>query len=294
MKFTVAMLCFITLLCSQQKYRVVKPIGSFKKTVVVTKKKKKAYYKLLKHKERTFRLKGPGIFKLQTVAALTKKIYSKGYTISYTINNGIPILLKHTTLKPSNVSEFLKKSSKVSRRKTFDIPLSRGENTIKVMLAESDIPVYGRFIYLAKKNKRTDWVSFKPQGKLNEAEVIVKETATTYLDVKEGFPLKVDVIGPIKLRVLSRLKLTHEDKGQQQYRMEVREDGDIKYTFQLVSKSSKLAHLGSDSEYRITKAKEILIDVPQGKHTYEIRPLTKLTTFIRLLLPKNDVLKSNL
>jgi len=80
-------------------------------------------------------------------------------------------------------------------------------------------------------------------------------------------------------------------KGRINYRLQVKEDGDVKNTYLLSSVRSEVTSYKKDGEKIPGKAKEIIINVPRGTHIYEIVPLDKDKNSIlgRILFPKNDI-----
>ena len=80
-------------------------------------------------------------------------------------------------------------------------------------------------------------------------------------------------------------------KGRINYRVQVKENDVIRNTYQLSSRRSEIAIYNDNNELIPGKASEFVIDVPKGRHTYEIVPLDKdkNTLLGRFLLPKKDV-----
>ncbi len=104
-------------------------------------------------------------------------------------------------------------------------------------------------------------------------------------------PLKVEINGPTELRVLTRIENHYQMKGRIHYRVQVKENGHLTSTYQLNSRRSEIAVYKYDKELIPGKACEFVIDVPKGRHTYEVLPLDKdkKTLLGRFLLPKKDV-----
>ena len=80
-------------------------------------------------------------------------------------------------------------------------------------------------------------------------------------------------------------------KGRINYRVQVKEDGEIKNTYLLSSVRSEVTSYKKDGEKIPGKAKEIVISVPGGTHIYKIIPLDEDKNSIlgRILFPKNDM-----
>ena len=80
-------------------------------------------------------------------------------------------------------------------------------------------------------------------------------------------------------------------RGRIDYRVQVSEKGKIINTYMLSSSRSEVATYKDDAKLIPGKGCEFVIDVPNGRHTYEIRLLDKSeqTALGRMLLPKKDV-----
>ena len=80
-------------------------------------------------------------------------------------------------------------------------------------------------------------------------------------------------------------------KGRINYRLQVKEDGEIRHTCLLSSVRSEITSYKKDGNKIPGKAKEIVINVPSGTHIYEIIPLDKdkKTILGRILFPKKDI-----
>jgi hypothetical protein len=80
-------------------------------------------------------------------------------------------------------------------------------------------------------------------------------------------------------------------KGRIHYRVQVMESNTVINTYQLTSERSEITVYKDSKELIPGKACEFVINVPKGRHTYEIFPLDedKSTLLGRLLLPKKDV-----
>ncbi len=93
------------------------------------------------------------------------------------------------------------------------------------------------------------------------------------------------------MRVLTRIENHYQMKGRIHYRVQVKENNNIISTYQLSSQRSEIAVYKYDNELIPGKACEFVIDIPKGRHIYEISPLDrdKNSLLGRCLLPKKDV-----
>ena len=98
-------------------------------------------------------------------------------------------------------------------------------------------------------------------------------------------------MGPTQLRVLTRIENHYHMKGRIHYRVQVKEDSRIVNTYQLSSRRSEITMYRENTELIPGKACEFVINVPKGKHIYEVTPLDKdkSTVLGRILFPEKDV-----
>jgi len=118
---------------------------------------------------------------------------------------------------------------------------------------------------------------------------VTNEDVVSYYRYSSAKPLKVRITGPTTLRVLNRVEFDYKMKGQLNYRVEVKEDRNVKNTYMLCTDRSDITRYKKDGKRTPGKAKEIVISVPSGTHTYEIITLDKCSVLGRILFPKKDI-----
>ncbi len=148
-----------------------------------------------------------------------------------------------------------------------------------------------RYFFHPTRNKKQEWISYSPLQPSQPVHLISSESTVNYYRFSTDEPLRVKVNGPTVLRVLTRVENHYQMKGRIKYRMQVKENNQVINTYQLNSKRSEITTYKNNAELIPGKAREFVINVPSGNHTYEILPLDKDKSTIlgRLLLPKNDV-----
>ena len=173
----------------------------------------------------------------------------------------------------------------------FEIVLGRGNHTIEVKLKDKNIPVANRYIFTPVKKKKQEWIAFSPKQPSEPVDLISRESTVNYYRFSMEKPVKIEIFGPTQLRVLTRIENHYQMKGRIHYRLQVKENSKVINTYQLSSRRSEIAVYKDNKELIPGKACEFVINVPKGKHTYEIIPLDKDKNSMlgRFLLPKKDV-----
>jgi len=148
-----------------------------------------------------------------------------------------------------------------------------------------------RYKFTPAKAKKQEWIAFCPKRPSEPVDLFSRESTVNYYRFSSTKTLKVEINGPTELRVLTRIENHYNMKGRIHYRVQVKENNEVINTYQLSSRRSEVAMYKDNSELIPGKACEFVIDVPKGRHTYEVLPLDKdkNTLLGRFLLPKKDV-----
>lgn len=271
----------------------LKPSGFQKKLPVVISGKTLNYYSMSDADPSVITVQGPGMLKINTRgqfkpgdADLIK------YTIWYTVDGGVQKSLQVNSAGRSKEAAYPDGTLGVpGQLKSFEIELLRGNHTLEFKLKDNLVSVSARYSFSPAKIKKQDWMAFSPLQPSEPVDLISRETTTAYYRFSMAKPLKVEVIGPTELRVLTRTENQFHMKGRINYRVQVKENGIVLNTYQLNSKVSEIAVYKDVKELIPGTACEFVIYIPKGKHLYEILPLDqdKSTLLGRLLIPKKDV-----
>ncbi len=175
--------------------------------------------------------------------------------------------------------------------KDFEIELGRGYHTVSFKISDENIPVAARYQFTPTKAKKIDWIAFCPLRPSEPVNLISRESKVGYYRFSKEKPLKVQINGPTELRVLTRIENHYQMKGRIHYRIQVKENSEVKNTYQLSSMRSDVAEYEDDRDLVPGKACEFVVKVPKGKHIYEILSLDKdkNTVLGRFLIPEKDV-----
>lgn len=122
-------------------------------------------------------------------------------------------------------------------------------------------------------------------------DLVTKEEVVHYYRFSQKKPLKIEIIGPTIVRVLTRFENHSDMKGRIDYRLQLKENGSVIHTYLLSSTFSDETTYKHEDKLIPGKATEFYIEVPSGRHIYTVVPMDKDKNNIlaRVLFPKKDV-----
>jgi hypothetical protein len=276
---------------SEQK--VVKPVNNKSKTVVIVSGEERDFYMLHPEKVTILNVRGPGKLKMFSRGTFTSEDQQTlDYSFKYRINGGTFVESKFRNIKRSKTSVYKDKKTGIpGTEEVTEVRLRDGENTIEIWGGNKKIKVAARYLFTPSKQRKIKWVTLTPLDPNEPVNLVADEEVINYFRFSEKKPLKIVINGPTQLRVLTRVENHADMKGRIVYRLQVKEDGTIKNTYQLNSLRSESAFYQKDPGNVPGRAKEIVISVPRGTHTYEIIPMDKDkgTILGKVLFPKKDI-----
>jgi hypothetical protein len=233
---------------------------------------------------------------------LTRACFAPGadkelsYTITYVVDGGEEHTVSLDDIERSKNATYLDGTRGVpGQLSDFEIKLGRGDHSIRFLLANNDVPVAARYKFIPLRKKNIKWISFSPAQPSVPVDLISRETIYDYYRFSGDSPLRVEIIGPTQLRIFTRLEHRYEMSGRAHYRVQIKENQEVINTFRLSSLRSEITMYKQNHELVPGKASEFVIQVPEGRHIYEIMPLDKdkNTVLGRLLIPEADVKLGN-
>lgn len=271
----------------------LKPSNYQKKVIMVISGKSRSYYSLSATDASVITVEGPGILTVNTRCQFKPgETNALKYATGYIIDGGQLKTFSVSSVGRSKEAAYPDGTMGVpGQLKSFEIELLRGNHTIEFKLKDNLVNVATRYSFKPAKLKKQDWLAFSPVPPSEPVDLITKETSTSYYRFSMEKPIKVEIIGPTELRVLTRTENQYQMKGRINYRVQVKENNIVLNTYQLHSKPSEVAVYKDVKNLIPGTACEVVIYVPKGKHVYEILPLDKDKGSLlgRMLLPKKDV-----
>ena len=166
-----------------------------------------------------------------------------------------------------------------------------GEHVLRVAFQSGEVPAVGvRYAFRSGEAGKPQ-APFQPQGTRETVTLLVKEKRLDYYIADASSPVKVDVIGPSRLRVVSRLIFREGARGSQRYEIVLLRDGDpLPNQVGNTTKSSGV-ECESHPEWILGTGETFYVDIPKGKHSVELRLANAEFpgVALRFSIPKKDI-----
>jgi hypothetical protein len=276
-------------------YRPLTP-ASFDRAVDVTiSGKNHNYYVLQPGTKVVVEVKGPSKLRIISRAVFD----GAGDTVTYTFagqrkGTRKTTAYKHTThaAEKVEIAGMTGKHVGLNRIKVVDVP--RGNQVYTFTLPKSaTTDVLLHFTLDANEFTRgTSVVALTPAEYTTAVDLVSREEMTPYYRIGTGHQVVLKLVGPVTLKVLSRIEFDANMNGKQKWKVRVTEDGKTKGTYSLASRKSELATYRETSALVPSRAETFFVEVPAGEHRYEFTlPENHRTVLLRFLLPKNELVK---
>lgn len=274
------------------KPKIIKPTNSRSQFVLIESGKKKIFFEIPQKDPSIISVKGPGKLKVTTRAQFLNDINKLSYIVYYNIDGNEYVKANFNDVMGSNKIKFEdNKNGNPGLAKDIEIELGPGEHNLNFRRQDDKPLIVARYVFSKIKEKKLKWVMLSPSRPKEPVDLVTHENAVHYYRFSKDKPLKMKINGPSILRVLTRFENHYDMKGTINYRLQLKENGNVIHTYLLNSTFSDVTSYKDNNKLIPGKAKEFYIEVPKGKHTYIITPLDKdkNTILARVLFPKKDV-----
>jgi hypothetical protein len=276
-------------------YRPLAPASFDKKAEVNLSGKNHTYYVLEPGTKVDVEVKGPSKLRV-----LTRAIFDgPGDSLTYTYAALRKGSRKATTFKqstrPADKATLTGEAGKrvgLSRTKVIEVP--RGAQTYTFSLPKNAPTRVLMHVTLDANEftRGTDVVAMTPAEFTTAVDLVAREETTPYYRVGTGHQVALKLVGPVTLKVLSRIEFDANMSGKQKWKVRVSEDGKTKGTYSLASRKSEITSYREKSSLVASRAETFYVEVPAGEHRYEFTlPENHRTVLLRFLLPKNELAK---
>lgn len=270
---------------------VVKPLNQKDRIVIKESGNDRVYYPIRQNDPSVIIIKGPGKLTVETRVQINKNEEKSVYSILYDIDGSRDV---EVNFKDAVISKKINSGNpdySFSIRKDIVIDLGPGEHSLNFRGKSPKQIIIARYFYTKLREKKLNWVMLSPSPAKEPVDLVTHENVVHYYRFSGKKPLRIKIIGPTVLRVLTRFENHYSMKGEINYRLQLKEDGKVIHTYLLSSSFSDITTYKNNNKLIPGKAREFYIEVPGGSHTYIITPMDqdKNTILARVLFPKKDV-----
>ena len=125
-------------------------------------------------------------------------------------------------------------------------------------------------VLLAGSASGADWKSFRPAEHSGRTKISVGGKELTYYQFSEDEPIAFSVEGPTRVKVLTRVRVPN-DRESVEYGVSVSMDGVHQETIEKEAYPKGGAFYVAFNHFRPGVIRRVYIDVPTGRHGYELR-----------------------
>jgi hypothetical protein len=274
-------------------YKFLTPYTFDRKVDLQITGKSREYYALTGHDRVQVKVKGPTRLRVISRAVLDAKQDSTEYQfVERREGAQKSVTVRHRSRAFDNATVSSDSDGKVTaaRSKVIDVP--RGDQTYTFFLPRSSkqtvlLRFAREFKDFAQGNKI---VAMTPVSYSARVDLVTKEEAAAYYRLGSKDNVKLQLIGPATLKVMTRIEFDQNMNGRQKWRVQVIEDGKIKATHSLSAARSQVTTYREAAPFVPSRAEALFVEVPEGKHDYEFRlPDNHRTVLFRFLLPEKQL-----
>ncbi len=250
------------------------------------------YYALNEEKPAIVSVRGPAKIKIYARGVCNGKTEKLSFEVRYSLDGGKPVAKRFRGIPVSEKAEFVGLPNvRPTENRNVTIKIPEGYHTLEVFAPKNGAKVYAKFhLYRKKAKKKKKWISLEPLAPVQPVNLIANEELAEYYRFSKTNPVRVSVIGPTQLRILTRAETDEPTKKNVRYRVTVSENGELLNSYLLWTSRSYSTQYEKGSDYIANKAREIILNVPEGLHVYEIAsPDENSSVLARFFIPYKDV-----
>ncbi len=275
---------------SNKKWSEVTPTGSTPLEIKGNKSSSQ-YYFLDKKSPVSIKVVGPGSLRVYTRTELAADSKEAIYGLTV-VRDGKKNYLISRTAKQSTV-HVAGKDTKLGELKSVTFKVPKGTHEYQLTLPQ-DSPkgVYARFAFAEKPTaklaaEKLKYVPFLPRKFVEEVRIVSKEEEYIYYRIDKSSKVELEIIGPAKLKIVSRLEFDHTMLSEKSYRLQISNGNEIVQTEPLKGKISATATYRKQSELALGRGDASHLTVPEGKHRYTVStPDKNSSILVRFYLPE--------
>lgn len=252
--------------------------------------KNRGYFKIESGQSATIQARGPGEIKC-FVRAVTRAggPATVGYSVTVTEGNH-RLKTVQTETVPSS-TKWKDRDEFATKSRNFTLSIPKGDHQLKITFESKDVKAAGIRYVFHEASPRPEQQLLQAAGKRESITLIVKEKPLDYYVADSQSPVEVRVIGPTRLRVVSRLICPSGARDDQHYTLKLDRDAQPLPDKAFVTTKSAVVVCERHPEWILGKSRTFYVDVAAGPHVVVLRPSSGDApgVALRFSIPKQDV-----
>jgi len=171
------------------------------------------------------------------------------------------------------------------------VQIPSGKHKLHVYPLDEEQSVAFRVLRGTGKPKKINWISFAPETYERAVRLDARDLEYTYYRFGGAKPVSLSIIGPLHMKIMTRLDFGLERGYSQAYAVKTFLDGELHETTRLKSRPSYTSTYPELPEITPGVARDVFLDVPSGDHEirFELDCTTAQNASLRLLIPETAV-----
>jgi hypothetical protein len=268
----------------------IKPTAHAGAVKVKIGKKTSGYHKATAEQPVEFRVKGPTKVRLLSRCLFTTPPKDR---ITYRIHVEIDGVALPTAVENATVSSDarLADGKPIGTLERTILRIPDGDHKVRLFPEGEDPEVAVRLFLGTGKKSKTTWVSFAPEDHAGSIRLHAGDTEYAYYRFNEEQPVQVTIVGPLRLKITTRLDFGSANGYTQSYIVHAMLDGELWKSFPLQSRASHTSTYPDFPDITPGRGQIIELEVPEGSHQIEIHlnGTTAAGAALRIRVPKQEL-----
>ena len=250
--------------------------------------KNRLYWNLSRKNPVLLNVVGPASLKMMTRAILSGDKEEVLFGVIPYIDGKRQRTIGRATSDAKSVLNPQKPEERIGNGRTLVFQVPEGAHEYKFLPSRENAgKVYARFLLAEQIDPDTKYIAYLPRSFPAEIPITIKEREYLYYRCWDDSPVELEVIGPTQIKGIARFEFDHTMRGDKPFRIQVSENGKIIMTRPFTAEISATAAYNEPSDKLIGKGETFFINVPPGRHRYQITTPEKGTTvLLRFYLPQ--------
>ncbi len=254
--------------------------------------KQSTYYRIQKDSSLFVTLSGPGTL-TGIVRLITPSETHTNVTYTLIVSDGKKLVKTLNSTTSSSQWNWLGNSEGAGKSRKFHVRIGEGKHRLRFSLKNTLASAAGIRFNFDKSSPHVGESPLYPLSMREQVTVQVRERSLDYAIMDAETPVTVRIIGPTRLRIVSRLLYSGLMKGPKQYSIVSRMDNRKLPAKKLKTKKSFTTKIINHPEWISGRSRTFYVPIPEGEHVVSFRmsAMEAPGVALRFSIPKEDTRK---